>query len=397
MAELTHAYAESTGRSTTTSTTVGGANKVRLTHTPGDNETWLYLWDALVDSSVTTADVVARFRNETASADWANINMEPQDTTDRLSVGGLKVHTYGASPGSQDIDIDFWMESAGTAGCGDAHIFGLKIDSDYKHVENDAEDTNASSPTADKTTATMTETLSGDYLFLFSCEYQTDSTANIRIRADIGGTKYGEMNSAGALQDTTTWRTWATGVRLTGLSGSVTALIEFFNGTGGVTVSVRKRRIIAIPLSKFNKVGYDEDRTRDTNTISTPEVQSSLAFTPDATRNHIAIAGMILDHNSNASSGLARWQRDSVSLAANNTEEPNVGGADWAWFSLRRESLTGGVSTTYTTDKWTEGATVGCAESWIIVLDLEAAAAAGPGPVLNANPFPLLGVGRKLP
>ena len=111
MAELTNAYAESTGRSTVTgigSTTVGAANKVRLTHTPGDNETWLYLWDCLFDYNTSTDGGFLRFRNETLSADWANIDYEPQDTTDRISLGGLKVHTYGASPGSQDIDIDFW-------------------------------------------------------------------------------------------------------------------------------------------------------------------------------------------------------------------------------------------------------------------------------------------------
>jgi hypothetical protein len=184
MAERTNAFAEATGRTTTSSTTVGGTNKLRLTHTPGDNERWWYWWDAQLDQDHTTLDVLARLRNSTAGVDWGNINLEPHDTTDRIRAFGIKEHTYGASPGPQNIDIDFWVESgvASVGGAGEAHIFGLKANTGDKSAATDADNTNTSATW--ETAAMLTETLSGDYLFS-ACEYNiTGLSAYIGIRAD---------------------------------------------------------------------------------------------------------------------------------------------------------------------------------------------------------------------
>lgn len=374
MAEVTNAYAEATGRTTTTSTSVGGANKVRLTHTPGSSETWAYLWDSIVDCSSTGSDVLMRLRNETLSEDWANVNVEPKDGTNRMSVGGVKVKTYGASPGSQDIDIDFWNEAATTAGAGGTFLWGIKLGANDKSAEDDSQQNDSSGASTFVTALTLTETLTGDYLFLCSCEYQVAALANILIRADKSGTKYGDFQAR--LQDATSWRTWATGFKLTGLSGSQTVTIEFATDLDTVQASVRKCRILAIDLSRFNKNGYQEDRTRDTNSTATPEDQSSLAFTPDATRNHIAICGMILDHNVNTTNGFGEFERDGTAINQCQ-EEPQQNGDCFAFFSLRRESLS--AATTYKTQKWSETTNItGAAESWIIVIDLEEAAVITP-------------------
>jgi hypothetical protein len=381
-AELANAYAESLGRSTTTSTTVGGANKVRLTHTPGDNETWAYLWNVELDGSSASVAPLLRLRNETLAADWANVTSMPQDATNRVSVGGLKVHTYGAAPGAQDIDIDFWNGAAATAGATDAHIFGLKLGADDKSAAADAANGNTSGTY--ETAVTLAETLDGDYLFLGSCEYNSaNTTGDVQIRADKGGTKYGTLWAT--VQASTNWRTWATGFKLTGLSGAQTVTIEFASHDTVTNVQVRNCRILALDLSRSNKHGYDEDLVRDTNTTATPEDQSSLTFSPDAERNHVALAGMIYE-----------FERDGAAINQAQ-EEPNEAVDGMAFFSLRRESLTTGDKV-YKTQKWSETTnTTGAAESWIVVLDLEEAGGGGGGPALNANPAGLLGVGRKLP
>ena len=369
MAELANAYAESNDRSTSTTTTVGGANKVSLGHTPADNARWLYIWSAVLDGSVTTADARARLRNETAAADWAVTFIEPQDTTNRNSIGGFKVHQYGASPGAQTIDIDYWMESAGTVGIADACLFGIELGPDDYSVEDDAQD--ASTDTgAYKTSLTLSETLTGDYLFLASAEIShSANSGNTRIRADKGGTKYGFLDYG--FQDATTWRTWATGFKLTGLSGTQTVTIEFQPAAS--TATIRRRRIVAIKLDRFSKNGYAENRSANSHNNTTPADQTSLTFSPDAARNHVALAGMMMNNSSNSINAFGEFERDGTALHQCQ-EEVDAANDDFPMFAVKRESLTTGDKV-YKTQKWVEGigAVVEATESWIIVLDLEAA------------------------
>jgi hypothetical protein len=396
MAERTNEYAESTGRSTTTSTSVGGANKVSFVHTPGSSERWWYFWNAILDCSGATSDALARFRNETAGVDYNNVNWEPQDATDNISIFGGKEVTYGASPGSQTIDLDYWAESA-TAGIADAHVWGTKAETDDKSVAADGAVTRTSSAYA--TAVTLTETLTGDYLFLCFCEMNSNNaSARVDVRADKGGTKYG--SSSWSPSDTTTWRSWGTAFKLTGLSGSQTVIIEYASNNNAATVSVRNCRIFALRLGNVANNYSDEDRARATLTGSTtPSVQSSLTFTPAAARNHVAFACAIGDINSNTGSGNYDWRRDATVINAHE-EEGNISGDSAPFFGLRRESLAVS-STTYETRKWPEttGLTVGLAESGIYVLDLESTVV-GPTTSTGAQQLPRLnqaGVGVMHP
>jgi hypothetical protein len=372
VAERINAYAEAPARTTTSSTTVGGVNKARLTHTPGDNETWLYFWDVTLDNDGTTSDVLARFRNSTAGVDWGNANQEPHDTQDRMRLFGIKAHTYGASPGSQDIDVDFWSESAlRVVGAQQCHIFGMKASADDKAAAADSDNTNAT--TTWETAVTLTETLSGDCLFICTAEINVGGADGvIGVRAVMDSTNYNEVQTE--CHDSTTWKAWAAMWRLTGLSGSKTATIEFRSENGTDTATIRNARIFAIKLGNFANNYYDEDRTRDTNNTSTPEDQSVLTFTPAAARNHIAFVACCGDSNDAAEELNLAAELDGTDYAS-QLYEIATSGEEISFFAIKRDSLSV-ASHTYKTQKWTEtNGTVGCYESVIAVLDLEAATA----------------------
>jgi hypothetical protein len=391
MAEVTNEHVEATGSQTTTSTVVGNDNRVRLTHTPGDNERWWYFWQSAIGSA-TSSDGLVRFRNETAGADWNTLNIEAQDTTNRHSICGGKEHTYGAAPGSQDIDIDFWSEAAATITMEAARIWAKKATDDDKHAAADTAATNATELW--QTAATLSETLSGNYAVFCFCEFNgaSGSTAWPGIRAVHGGVNYGEMQITP--QDVAAWRSWGTCFVLEGLSGAQTITIDFQNSNAGAgTVSVRNCRIFALNLDQFAAYDYVRDAARTTNLTATPADKSSLTFAPAAARNHIAFGGAIYDMNNTAANALVQFERDGAELMAAQ-EEPNNGtpADEMPFFAFARESLTTGDKV-YKTQFWSEFdgdefLHSGAAESFILVIDLEEAGGGEEGGEGGVTPEP---------
>lgn len=367
----TTAYAASEALTTVagdTNVSAPGTTKVTLTHTPGDSERWWYFSNMVVSHNDATTDIIARFYQETAAVEFGNVSGESQDATNKINVMWGTEHTYGVSPGSQDIKLQFWNESSGVTNTARyAHILGVKCEANDFSAASDGS-TNIISSTF-STKVTLTETLNGNYVIFCFAEVGNGSNGNpYTVRADYGGTKYGSMTTS--TPDNATWRTWSTMFVLEGLSGSQTIFIEMNSANGDLVtdLKIRRARIFALCLDNFANYDFVENRTRDNNNTTTPEDQSSLTFSPLATRDHLAFGAAIGDQQTLGVNGFAEFEVDGTAIVQQEEEPNNVGDMS-PMFGFRQESLSG--APVFKTQKWTEsGGDAGLKESSIVVVDL---------------------------
>lgn len=346
----------------------GQKNVLRLTHTPDDSTSWWYIATGVIGNSDSATAAQVRLRQATAAVDLGNVTLVPQDLNDNPEISFVARHTYGVSPGSQNIDVDLSASGANTASLDDIRIVGLEATGDDKFVSSDAETSSSSDVYATK--ATVTDTFTGDYLFVFSAEiHATATTAAIQVRGDLDGTKYGSIVT-GMRNDVTAWRTWITGKVVTGMTGLHTALIEFARETGGTApVTIRKAHINIIKLDGFANHYYAENRARTTTVLTTPQDKTILTQTPVA-GDHLVLGGFIIDGVVAADRHNADFERDGVSYSAAD-EEPRTANDSVPFFVALRENETA-VSRTWKTQFWSTAGTqtTGASESWIAVLEL---------------------------
>lgn len=348
-------------------------NVLRLTHTPNDSTTWWYFATALMDDSSITVgnNAIVRVRQSTAAVDLANLVFLPADITDNLQFIIGSQHTYGVAPGSQNIDIDLSTEGANTAGLDDLRLFGIEKDFDDRYAASDGETTSTSSVYATK--VTMTETLTGDYLFICTAEVNGNPTSRIQVRADKAGTKFGSADIIMRNPSALNWQSWGTAFRLTGLSGSQTIFIEFARDVTGSAVKIRKARIFAIKLGRFANNYYAENRARTTTTSTTPIDKTTLTQVT-AAASHIIFGGMIVDGSDISNSSFAELEEDAVSISTQDAEL-TIANEFNGFMTFARHTLTA-ASHTWKTQFWSEAAalTTGADQSFISAIELTAAA-----------------------
>ncbi len=116
-------YAESSSRSTTTSTVY--QTKLTLTTSPL-NGTYLVSWSAVVDQSSVTESVGARLRNVTDSDTIAGLAIhEPKDNDNRIHVGGFEQVVFTGP--AKVFEIQYRVVGIATAGIKNATIAIWKV------------------------------------------------------------------------------------------------------------------------------------------------------------------------------------------------------------------------------------------------------------------------------
>jgi hypothetical protein len=368
-ASIEDVYAEALGNSTTTSTSVGGANKVRLTHTPRDNERWWYFWHTVMSNSSITEDGLMRFRNATLGVDWSNANIEQPDTVSDFGLAGAKEHTYGSSPGSQDIDIDFWSEAGSTVTLANTAIWGYPPSSLDHAAANDVEVGNTGANIWELGVS-FNESLTGTYAIFCFAEYRV-GTGTCRIRANHDGSIFGRRDQIAI--DTTNWGTWSTVFVVEDLNGSSQPINIQFQSSSGTAdnVQLRNCRIFALNLDQFAQAQYDQDPDLTSTTSSSYQTKSTVALTPLATRPHIAFGSMVLNKDDALSSNsvLARFFAGSTVSEIRSDQDNDA--EQYCLFGFQRSSP--GSLTTFQTQYRRIGSVVISAEakeSTVLVVDL---------------------------
>ena len=385
MARVT-AYAESLGDSTSTSSTL--ATKVSVTFTPNANKTYAYLYSCGVQNNSTSGFAEVELNNTTDAVELYQITPRiVKDAADFMVRGGVAYESYGSSPGSKTIALQYNQQNTGTATIRNARLVVIELDADDKFVYNtDVFTSSASYSTVSQITFTPGST--GDYLILASGNYWSDGTGLIgNCRMYVNGSTYGAYSRSTTGGDHE--NTWATGFKLASASGAQDYRIEL-NSNGTNNTGMFHGYMVAFRLDKFGANYYQEDRGRSTySTDTTYQTKTTLTQTP-ANVEHIVLAGFILDHASTSNSALGKLVETSTDILVSDEEPQSTSSSNKiAYFAAYRKTLAAS-STSWTNQYATEtSATVtGIYESWIAILQTADSATN-----VNANPTGVAGTG----
>lgn len=222
------------GRITTTSTAYQTAATVSTTETASTD--YVAFWQATTDQSSTTADVRAQLV-ETSVRQLSNI--EPQDTTDAFSMGGLYPYAGGTN---KTFTVQYSTES-GTAGIAGRVVNVLELDPSDQWAYNSGTTTGTAGGAA---AVSITVSTPGNVYIIVSG--MVDAAGNAAL--SDGTTLYGTLNVA-MNQDATTWSPYVHIQKF-----NVTTSTTFSLSVLGTGSQVRTASILALREDKFENVYY---------------------------------------------------------------------------------------------------------------------------------------------
>lgn len=263
------------GTTSTTSTTF--AARMTLDTIEPTAEDYVTFWQARIYHSVTNSDTRAElfetsFRQQ--------VNIEPQDVLDRISVGGAYYYAGGTN---KTFQIRSSAE-AGTASIGGYALNGLQLDgtSDVGNVNITAASTTS---TTFQTRLTITFPESGDYYVIGSCELLTD---NADANLNINGVSYGALGDSMG-QDATTYSPYWHVQKYTATAGQTATLR--YRSNDGTTMTIRGASLIALKGDKFENVYYFEEPTEQTTTSTSLVTAANSTFTLVNPQNYHLLLG----------------------------------------------------------------------------------------------------------
>lgn len=374
MADRDVAKTQSTTRVTTTSASY--QDGITLTWTPaaGAKDYWL-LWAAIGDCNSTTIDLKCRFYNSTAASDLCVQNVEPKDTTDRISVFGIAKWTSPSTPVSQSFKIQYASETSGTtSGVDEMCVVALESHTSDQYIETDAETTTTSSTYQDAQTLTFTPATTGDYLIFAYGEYTNSSASTGRVQLLVDSVASFET-SPFDLTDTTNYTPWMAVYKVNLDANSHTLKIQY-RSNGSATAGIRRRRILAIRLDTLRSLNSDFTATRATTTSTTAIDAATTTFTAAGSIDYLAISNIITDGNSTSASIFYQINMNGT-VAAFGRREPQSTTSRRVVSSMAYSAFAAGSSTVKAQVYADTGITVGYGHSGIYVLDLREASAGG--------------------
>lgn len=250
-------------------------NALALVHTPGSSEKWLYLAHCGFKASGNQAQALAEMRFQRAAAGTGpqfGCGRYTQESETTVMAVGVE---YGASPGSQTINLDLKSGSASyTAQCGQPRIFGLRLETD-EYLELAAGAANNMTNTSYVDLVTMTHTLpADDYYILAWATTDTVNNLGLTMCLDIdGGTIRQEKNMA----------------RHTGLKGYYFVLQPWTFTAASHTIKLKGKSagsfnssgldmgICLLRKSRFQQAVSVNDGTTTTTTSATPSDKVTLS------------------------------------------------------------------------------------------------------------------------
>ncbi len=388
--------ASSTGESSSTSTSY--ATKTTYTFTPDDNTSYVYIATFLAQPSITTVYELVRLRNSTSGTTLSELRLRNKASTDYMSRAIIWGETFGTSPGSQTIDLDYASGTGGTAvRIKEAYITVIKLGAnDSFTVDATREIVATTTETTVTTLTTGTPPATGKYAILTAAAFDTEATSSApRIYVDIGGT-----NARVFIHDMNAAYTAGSGevdayasVYVTG-DVSTAQTIDLQAASNGATndTGIAYKCIVALWLDDFEYWINDADDARTTDSSESFITKSTVTFTAEAV-DHIIMAGNFRDSSVTGTSVLGRMQVAGATIGGESLEQPNTSGSgnQMMHMTCYLASLSAG-STTVTSQFSTPVSTTntaGCEDSFVLVIQVEAVAGAtvGPGPQGPGNEF----------
>lgn len=288
-------------------TTVTQTTYKTLNTTEVSGKNYAIFWHAILANQSTASDAIALlFESPTTRQ---RFNMESQDATDQLSVGGAYSYVGGTN---KTFTLDALEEATITNDIENYSLSGLELDdSDLQNYDGGQTD---STSTTYATKASVTITEPGDYLIIASASLLQSAAAVTKCRVFDGTTAYGETTAIYA-QDVSNWVPYWHVRKLTLTNQTISLQIGRVAATG--TASIREASVIALKLDKFENNYYAEQMTEQTTTTTTAfgaiGLSSNFSVT-NPSNKHLLIAAGELRHGATNSSVLARLFNASTSV-----------------------------------------------------------------------------------
>jgi hypothetical protein len=310
-------YAESTTLSTTTSSS--DQTKVTLTFQPDADSQYVYIWSAQVQASSTGADV--RVNLQTGATILAQGNIEDKDVTDFHPVSGIASETFGASPSSVTLTLNYSAESGNTAGIREARILALKLEAGDVYAEDTADQTNTTTTFNTALTLSWTPASAGDYILLGSTEYRFSSISGEVITCFVhASTNYGVTTVRP--KDTTNYCPGLHGVYLSSLSGSQSATIQWArSSTASGTANCRRATLLALRADGFPSVEQAESRSRQTTTSNAAQQAVTTGTITVVDQPYLILGVGVRDHNTTSSFALTSIGEGTTGLVSETSQQ----------------------------------------------------------------------------
>lgn len=355
-------------RSTTTATTVIDASKISGV-TNGLNGLGIFFM-ATTDVNSTAADV--RFNLVSGSGPSSSgsivmrLNMEPQDTTDRFSMGG---GYFDLTETNSQFTGSFSQEAANTAGYAGYSLVALQLTASESGSHSAGATAYRNTAYATKTSVTMP---AGTYIVVGSAGVLPQDGGVVgRVRMFDGTNTFGEMFDIYE-QDTSNWSPYWHVFRRSS-AGSLTFSLQA-RSDGSNDIEVRQASVIVLNTAQFPNVYYAET-TRSFSTTSTTYVNAmSGSFTiANPSNKHLLLASAMLSGSSTVDSFACKLRNTTTAIdyIPEHLREPNSTAELYSTVVCRTVTFSGASNTiAWQLDCETGGTTGHLANMTIAILDL---------------------------
>lgn len=334
-------------RTTTTSTTFQTRTTLNTTETAGD---YAAFWMGTVDHASTTADGRAQLV-ETSVRQLSNI--EPQDATDIMGMGGMYTYTGGTN---KTFTIQYSGESTSTTGIAGTELNVLKLHPSDKWAHNSG----TTAATANAVSVTITEP--GDYIVIGSGMLSGGGNAGLFD----GTTTYGAVGVA-MNQDATSWSPFWHIERLNGLTNQTLSVRV-------TTGSIRTSSILALRVDKFANVYYAEQPTQQSSTATAVTDAFTQTFTiANPSNRHLILACAQLNPSSTTISGGCYFRNTTTATIYNGTHNRESNAATEYYPTVVERVVTfTGASNTFAWSYFSEtaGTAIRIRNMAMVILDL---------------------------
>jgi hypothetical protein len=302
-------------RSTTTST--APINVSRISGVNSGFRGLAVFYQGTTDINATNNDV--RLNLISGSTTVIGLNMEPQDTTDRFSMGG---GYFDLSETNTTFSSSFSPEASSlTAGYAGYSLVALQL------TASDS-GSHSAGTTAYRNTAYATKTSvpvpAGTYIIIGSAVVNpVDAGVVGRVRMFDGTTTYGEMFDVYE-QDISNWSPYWHVFRRT-IAGTTTFSLQA-RSDGNNDIEVRQASVIALNTAQFSNVYYQEKTGSFSTTSTTYTTAMTASFTiANPSNKHLLLAAAMLSGSSNASSFACKLRNTTTltDYAPEHLREPN--------------------------------------------------------------------------
>jgi len=296
----------------------------------------------MATTDLNNASFDVRLNLVSGSTTVIGLNMEPQDTTDRFSMGGAYFdlsETNGVFTSSFSAETD--LNQSGYAGY---TLIGLQLTGSDSGSHSAGATDYRSTTYATKTSVTMP---AGNYIVIGSAAVLPQDNGVVgRVRMFDGTNQFGEMVDVYE-QDTTNWSPYWHVFRTT-RTGTTTFSLQA-RSDGSNDIEVRQASVIVLDTSQFPNVYYAE-RTSSFSTTSRPYVNAMTgSFTiVNPNNKHLLLAAAMLSGSLAANSSFyckLRNTTTSTDYIPEQYREPNATNENYPTVVSRIVSFSGASQT----------------------------------------------------